>query len=1196
MVDMDIATSTSESRLELRQRGLVLHAAWVGARGGKSQTLALWAEAQQRPVRQRRPNTVALDSGNASESRSLTASARPIELLDALDRLWRTARPGVRPRSSCSRARLEIELPGIGARATPSPEALERGWAREQPGDTPSTLMRWRTHALLLTPTDAIALLPGLPIAAGSIAVAQNPRTPGTPASTRFNHDARSDTPAPEMALGADLRFWAAAARFALSMVARQRYLPGAREKLPSPDDYYSYYGRGPSVVAEWSLALLDQADREQFAALAAAMPDSARAAYTSPADMRNTGSIASRESLLDDFCSTMINTLLGDWIRRAGVSMELPRVASPHSARYGFGDYFYSGYGSLTSRWLRALAMPGYPISLNPSEVRGLLDGVERWHARAQAERNVPFRLCLRLSAPQPPESEGDAPLTPEDTADPTSASQVGAQQPRLTALDDAPTDDTASDAVGAAEAEPASARPHLLSSFDEDAAGWRLDYLLQARDDPSLQVSIAEVWREPGDAAEFLERQFDRPYEHALGWLGQAARLFPPMQPHLREGEMDGCDLTGAEAYTFLRDAVSALEEVGIGVQAPAWWKRAPIRPTLRLEVRRAPQISSGLLGLESVISFDWKVALGGEELSPEDLEQLVSLKQPLVRLRGQWVELRREDVDAVMRTLERRSKRGMSLGEALRVSMTGQTDDAELEVEELRADAWLADLLARVRGADALTEAAPPVGLRTELRPYQQRGLDWLSFLTRYGLGACLADDMGLGKTVQLLALALRLKEQGALTHPILLVCPTSVVGNWAQETRRFAPDLRVMIHHGAGRVGRADSARFAAEAAEHDLVVTTYSLLPRDEKALAMVPWSVIALDEAQYIKNAETKQARAARALDAPMRVALTGTPVENRLAELWSIMRFLNPGYLGSQASFHERFATPIEQRHDARASAQLQALVRPFVLRRLKTDQSVIRDLPEKVEMREYCTLTREQATLYEAVVREGLRQLEQSDDPMARRGAVLAMLSRLKQVCNHPAHFLNDGSALAGRSGKLARLDDLVAELLDEGDRALIFTQFTVMGDRLREYLDERFKIKTLYLHGATPRAQRERMVEQFQSEDGPPLFLLSLRAGGTGLNLTHANHVIHFDRWWNPAVETQATDRAFRIGQTRNVQVRKFVCSGTLEERIDEMIEQKRALAEGVFGAGEGWLTELSTAELRDLFRLRADAVAD
>jgi SNF2 family DNA or RNA helicase len=473
---------------------------------------------------------------------------------------------------------------------------------------------------------------------------------------------------------------------------------------------------------------------------------------------------------------------------------------------------------------------------------------------------------------------------------------------------------------------------------------------------------------------------------------------------------------------------------------------------------------------------------------------------------------------------------------------------------------------------------------------------RGLGWLAFLARYGLGACLADDMGLGKTVQLLSLMLRQKEAGALAKPVLLVCPTSVVGNWRHETARFAPGLRLLVHHGAARIGRAAAASFASEVAGYDLVVTTYSLLPRDAATLATADWGAVVLDEAQNIKNVDAKQSRIARDIRAPVRIALTGTPVENRLAELWSIMDFLNPGYLGSQRRFNEHFAQPIEKERDRHATARLQALVRPFVLRRLKTDPTVISDLPEKLEIKEYCTLTREQVTLYEAVVRDGLRQIEESRGGMQRRATVLTLLSKLKQVCNHPAHFLGDGSELAGRSGKLTRLEELIEELLSEGDRALIFTQFTGMGDRLRPYLQERFGVEALYLHGGVPQQQRERLVARFQAEDGPPLFLLSLKAGGTGLNLTRATHVIHFDRWWNPAVENQATDRAFRIGQTHNVQVRKFVCSGTLEERIDAMIEQKRELAETVIGAGEGWITEMSTDQLRDLFTLRADALGE
>ena len=1177
IVDSQPATSTAEPDLRPGQRGLILHATWVGARGGRSRWLALWAEAQQpRPKRRISRRATNTSPEQEPQRRPHPWCAKPDELYDALDRLWRTARPNKRPRTTCTPTRMDILLPTVDERPLPSPETVGRGWERETPDGRPATLSLWRVHALLLDPAHASALLAILPSA------------PGAEATTLRRADAYDQSAAPAMPLGADLRYWAAATRFAIAMIARQRYLPGVREQTVATDYSYSYT-YAIETKSEWNIVPFSDYERERFEMLAAAMPDSARSAYL-PGDARDIGPTPAREALLKDFCDTTITSLLTTWMRRLDLRLnERDAETAKHAGSflsgfpYGFGFPFQRE--SLTGQWLRSLTALDHSMYLSGADTRKLLDGVARWQAQVYAERDIPFRLCLRLSDPEALQpSDSDALEDDEPSADGATAmdqeERAEPLSPRLRLLDEVPL------------SAPASRRVVIE---DDDTPGWRLDYLLQARDDPSLLIPVADVWRERSDAADLLQRRFEQPYAHVLGWLGQAAHLFPPMQSSLRLARPDGCDLTGAQAYQFLREAALPLEEAGIAVRVPSWWKRAPVRPTLRLEVRQPPHASSGLLGLDAVLSFDWKVAIGGEELSEADLDRLVALKQPLVRLRGQWVELRREDMDAMLRALSGHGKRGLSLGEALRVSMTGQTEEGGIEVEEVRADAWINDLLSRIRGADTLTEAPPPAGLLAELRPYQRKGLDWLSFLTRYGLGACLADDMGLGKTLQFLALLLRLKEQGALTGPALLVCPTSVVGNWTHEARRFAPDLRVFTHHGADRIGRADTESFSTQAAGHDLVLTTYSLLHRDAEALATVAWSIIALDEAQNIKNSETKQSRAARALSAPMRVALTGTPVENRLAELWSIMHFLNPGYLGSQRHFHERFAYPIEQQHDARASAQLQALVRPFVLRRLKTDRSVIQDLPDKVEMREYCSLTREQATLYEAVVRDGLRQLDAFGDPMSRRGAVLAMLSKLKQICNHPAHFLNDGSALAGRSGKLARLEDLVEELLDEGDRALIFTQFTVMGERLREYLDERFKIKTLYLHGGTPRAHRERMIEQFQSDDGPPLFLLSLKAGGTGLNLTHANHVIHFDRWWNPAVETQATDRAFRIGQTRNVQVRKFVCAGTLEERIDEMIEQKRALAEGIFGSGEGWLTELSTAELREIFRLRDDAVA-
>jgi len=414
---------------------------------------------------------------------------------------------------------------------------------------------------------------------------------------------------------------------------------------------------------------------------------------------------------------------------------------------------------------------------------------------------------------------------------------------------------------------------------------------------------------------------------------------------------------------------------------------------------------------------------------------------------------------------------------------------------------------------------------------------------------------------------------------------------VAGNWRRELERFAPSLRVMVHHGQDRLGGGELARAAGGV---DVVVTTYALAARDEEALSRVRWRRVVLDEAQNIKNPGTRQSRAVRRLKAGSRVALTGTPVENRLSELWSIMDFLNPGYLGTAPDFRRTFALPVERYRDPGRAAELRRLVQPFVLRRLKTDTSIIQDLPDKVEMKVYCNLTQEQGTLYQAVVDEMMERVSAADG-IKRRGLVLAALTRLKQVCNHPAQLLHDGSAIEGRSGKLARLEEMLEEALAEGDRALVFTQYAEMGGMLRTRLQEALGQEVLYLHGGTTRSQREAMVERFQDpRGGPPVLVLSLKAGGLGLNLTAANRVVHYDRWWNPAVEEQATDRAFRIGQRRDVLVHKFVTAGTLEERIDALIERKRGLAEVVVGTGEDWLTELSTDQLRELISLGREAV--
>jgi SNF2 family DNA or RNA helicase len=446
------------------------------------------------------------------------------------------------------------------------------------------------------------------------------------------------------------------------------------------------------------------------------------------------------------------------------------------------------------------------------------------------------------------------------------------------------------------------------------------------------------------------------------------------------------------------------------------------------------------------------------------------------------------------------------------------------------------------------------------------------------------------MGLGKTLQTLALLTHDREQGRLDAPALVVCPTTVVSTWRREAERFAPKLRCLVHQGPNRL-RAEE--FVREVGGTDLVVTSYALLRQDAEPLGSVQWHAVILDEAQNIKNPGAKQSRLACELPAGFRVALTGTPVENRLGELWSIMRFLNPGYLGSRRDFRRRFALPIEREDDEEAAGRLRRLTSPLVLRRLKTDPGVIRDLPEKWESKEYSNLSEEQASLYEVVVREAMEDLPESEG-IERKGLVLSMLTRLKQVCIHPAQFLHEGSGANGgieRSGKVLRLLELLEETLSIGDGTLIFTQYKEMGSLLEVILTQSFGVGVQFLHGGTPARKRAEMVSRFQEGDGSPLFILSLKAGGTGLNLARANHVFHFDRWWNPAVEDQATDRAFRIGQTRNVQVHKFVCTGTLEEKLDQMIEDKKALAESV--VGEGWITEFSDEDLREMVALRREA---
>jgi SNF2 family DNA or RNA helicase len=724
-----------------------------------------------------------------------------------------------------------------------------------------------------------------------------------------------------------------------------------------------------------------------------------------------------------------------------------------------------------------------------------------------------------------------------------------------------------------------------------------WALSYLLQATDDPSLLVPVGAIWRERGKVFTYLDRRFDQPQDRMLRGLGYAARFFPPITESLHSKSPEQALFTTQQAFSFLKDVAPMLEQSGFGVLVPGWWTgKGQLKARAKIGAPKKAKEGLGGMGLSDLLSYRWELSVGETPIDAAEFEQLVALKQPLIQVRGEWVALDPEQMQQALKLVKGGGK--LSLAEVLRMSLseTSEALPSGVAFGGIEAAGPLGDLLRSLGETHKLADLPPPTSLRAHLRPYQVRGFSWLAFMRRWGLGACLADDMGLGKSIMAICYLLNDMQVVPKAGPALIVCPTSVVGNWRREIERFAPSLRVLTHQGPERQ-RGEA--FSAAAQAHDVVLTSYPLLMRDQESLVALEWRAAILDEAQNIKNSDTRQARAARSLRAQSRVALTGTPVENRLTELWSIMAFLNPGYLGAESEFRQAYARPIERTGDAAATQRLRRLTTPFVLRRLKSDPTVISDLPDKIETKVYVPLTSEQATLYEATVRQAIDAIESVDESgsaMQRRGMVLAMLVKLKQICNHPAHYLKDGSALAGRSGKLDRLEEMLDEILAEGDRALIFTQFAEMGELLRARLGSQFTEETLFLHGGTPAKEREAMVRRFQASDGPRLFILSLKAGGVGLNLTEASHVFHFDRWWNPAVENQATDRAFRIGQLRNVQVHKFVCTGTLEERIDDLIDRKRALAENVLGAGESWLTELDTNQLRELVALRTEEVEE
>ena len=656
-----------------------------------------------------------------------------------------------------------------------------------------------------------------------------------------------------------------------------------------------------------------------------------------------------------------------------------------------------------------------------------------------------------------------------------------------------------------------------------------------------------------------------------------------------------------SAVEALRFLRDA-QKLEAAGVILRMPAAWKVGrPPRPRVTASVGEAAPVG---LGAGAILDFEMSVVLEGEKLTRAEIQSLLAQSSGLAMIRGQWVEVDGERLASTLarfREIERATRaHGLSFREAARMlagadaSEDGTDDAATRAWSEVVAGDWMARTLAELRSPATIEGTPVGLGLEGTLRPYQEVGVRWLHLLSRLGLGACLADDMGLGKTIQVLALLLlRKRERKGERRASLLVAPASLLANWEAEAARFAPSLRTLVVHGSALPKAERAALDPARFSEFDLVVTSYGQVQR-VPSMERTSWDLAVLDEAQAIKNPSVRQARAVKLLRAQARIALTGTPIENRLGDLWSIFDFLNPGLLGSAPEFASFLRRMTAREHDA--YAPLRDLVRPYVLRRLKTDRTVISDLPEKTEVTAFCGLSKRQIALYKEAV-DDLKAALKEKAGIARRGTVLASILRLKQICNHPSQWLGDGAWAEAESGKWARLREIAEVVAAKQEKVLVFSQFREVTGPLAAFLGGVFGREGLVLHGGTPVGARRELVQRFQTDEQVPFFVLSLKAGGTGLNLTAASHVVHFDRWWNPAVESQATDRAYRIGQTKNVLVHKFVCRGSIEEKIDDLVEAKRGLARDVLEGGpDVLLTEMSDAELLRVVALDVHRAAE
>lgn len=915
---------------------------------------------------------------------------------------------------------------------------------------------------------------------------------------------------------GAEMGYWAKAARFALELLLRGQIAPGTAEVSAGGTR------RRAGVLAltgSWKPRLREPHDVERFRQLAGAMP---------PVGLGVPALLGSEPMTKHEAGAAVLHSFLSAMIHAS--VQEIVRAQEGKLSRYQ-ADY-RRGTSPLAELWWNSLLTASRTISVQGTteEIAGLAEDVA-----AAGFTSVP-------EGPQDEERSRSGRL------------RLGFR---------------------------------LAPNHTEEQERWKVTFWAEFQDEFGAWLPAAAIWGYKERDIERRGKTYINVQEQMLTLLGEAAEFSPEIAAALTVPAPQGLELSSEEMVAFVRHSVPRLNKAGMAVQMPSKWSRKGRRRVGLSLKMQTDDHKPGLpvVGMEQLVSFRVEAALDGLTLSREELAELAEASLPYVKFRGEWIELDLKEIRQVLRYLKKHDEGEMDLSEWLHLSAEegGERFWKGIPVLGLETAGYLESLLGE-DGPRKVPARPVPASLHGVLRPYQERGFQWLSAMRDMGFGVCLADDMGLGKTIQVITCLLEQHRKGM--NPVLIVCPTSLLGNWQRELQRFAPDLNLYIHHGNRRL---HGEQFLQEAGKHDLVLTTYHLAGRDGADLAAMAWTSVVLDEAQYIKNHRTKQAQSVMKLSAPHRIAMTGTPVENRLGELWSIFHFLNPGYLGTATSFRQRYTAS-----DAGTEKlqELHKLVAPFMLRRLKSDPDIRKDLPEKLEIKSYCALTPVQGAMYQAVVEQVMEQIG-NETGIARKGLVLSSLTKLKQICDSPQLLGREEKGSKGESsGKMERLCELLDQIRESGEAALIFTQYVAMGHLIVARLEQRYGVKPFFLHGGVSKQERDQMVSAFQNGKGSPFFVLSLKAGGVGLNLTRANHVLHYDRWWNPAVENQATDRVFRIGQQKNVQVHKLICQGTLEERIDELIEHKKALSEQVVGSGETWLTEMSDSELRELITLQGE----